>query len=440
MIGAGLAGLTTAHRLTAAGRTVQVLEAAGRIGGRLLRQHVAGIAVDGGGAWVGPSQRRVLALIKELGLTTVPTYCGGRQQFLVDGRVRSSRTWLPAASPFTLAAVGVATLRLDAMAKVLPLRAATLDQITVGTWLRRHAPNHGARTLIEIAVGATTGSGVDDVSLLAFVAHVRAAGGFHQLTGVRGAAQDARIAGGAVGICEGLATRIGDHSIRLNSPVVAVEHHARHAEVRIQGGQSIRAERVVVAVDPATCARIDFGALLNTARRSLHRTFTMGSGIKYHLAYPTPFWRHHGLSGQTYAEDGLARLTFDATPDPSGPGILVGFLGSFAGAELDDGEALFAREPDRRAERVLADLVRFFGSACARPLEYIEQDWRIEPHLSGCVPAARPGVLTAAGPDTAAPTGRVHWAGAEASDVWEGHMEGAVHSADRVVAEVMSSA
>jgi monoamine oxidase len=44
-----------------------VLEAAERVGGRLIRQELAGVPVDGGGAWVGPTQDRVLAPIEELG-------------------------------------------------------------------------------------------------------------------------------------------------------------------------------------------------------------------------------------------------------------------------------------------------------------------------------------------------------------------------------------
>lgn len=45
---------------------------------------------------------------------------------------------------------------------------------------------------------------------------------------------------------------------------------------------------------------------------------------------------------------------------------------------------------------------------------------------SGCVPAPAPGVLTSARSAVTAPVGRLHWAGAESSPVWEGHMEGAV--------------
>ncbi|WP_205873494.1 flavin monoamine oxidase family protein [Mycobacterium camsae] len=439
IIGAGVAGLCAATRLAAAGRDVMVLEAADRIGGRLLRQHVAGVVVDGGGAWVGPRQPRILQLITELGLTTVPTFNRGRHLSWLGRRVHSARGAMPPVPALALADAAVAMARLDIMAKLLPRRAPLLDRLTVGSWLDRHVRTHGARTLIEIAVGATTGSSVDEVSLLAFATHVRAAGGLHQLTGVRGAGQDARVAGGAVGICERLADRLGRQQIQLSSVVRAVQPDRDHVVLRLRGDQAVRAEHVVVAVDPASCGRIDFGPLLSVGRQQLHRRFRMGSGIKYHIAYPTPFWRHAGLSGQTYADEGLARLTFDATSDSDGPGILVGFLGSFASDSLPAAELLDPSAVEERSAHVATDLARLFGPAATKPLAYIEQDWRAEAFLTGCVPAPGPGVLSAAGPEPHAPSGRVHWAGAETSPVWEGHMEGAVHSAHRVVAEIMSA-
>jgi phytoene dehydrogenase-like protein len=48
VIGAGLAGLSTATRLAAAGRGVHVVEAAGHVGGRLTTDRVDGFLVDRG--------------------------------------------------------------------------------------------------------------------------------------------------------------------------------------------------------------------------------------------------------------------------------------------------------------------------------------------------------------------------------------------------------
>jgi monoamine oxidase len=87
VVGAGLSGLVAAYRLRHAGRRVLVAEAAGRLGGRLMNQQVAGAVVDGGGAWVGPTQPRVLALLRELGLETVPTFDRGRHLLRLNGQV-----------------------------------------------------------------------------------------------------------------------------------------------------------------------------------------------------------------------------------------------------------------------------------------------------------------------------------------------------------------
>jgi monoamine oxidase len=434
VVGGGLAGLTTAHRLREAGRDVVVVEAADRVGGRLLRQHVAGMPVDGGGAWVGPTQDRVLALIAELGLSTKPTYDDGRHVMRLRGKTRVRAGQLPPLNPLALADTMWAMHLLDRAARGLPRRAAELDRTTVGAWLDRHMRTHGGRTLLDIAVAAVAGSAAHDVSLLSFATQIRSAGGMQQLTGVRGAAQDARIVGGSLTLCERLVDRVGHDRVRLGSPVAAVEQNGQTAVVRLTAGRpSLVARDVVVALDPSGCVKVDFGPSLPAGRRTLHQRWTMGTGIKFHVAYPTPFWRGRGLSGQAMADDGLVRLVFDATSDPQGRGVLVGFLGEpFA----EDFSLLAPHARAEREARVIADLTRFFGPDAAAPLDYVEQDWREERYLTGCVPAARPGVITSAGSDVLQPFGRVHWAGAETSDVWQGYMDGAVRSAERVVAEI----
>src|SRR6266545_5166253 len=65
VVGAGLAGLTTARQLVREGRDVVVLEARNRVGGRTLNEPVApGVITEVGGQFVGPTQDRILALAK----------------------------------------------------------------------------------------------------------------------------------------------------------------------------------------------------------------------------------------------------------------------------------------------------------------------------------------------------------------------------------------
>ncbi|HEX2274566.1 MAG TPA: FAD-dependent oxidoreductase [Acidimicrobiales bacterium] len=82
VVGAGLGGLTTAHRLHAAGLSVRVIEARGRLGGRLLTIAPEGAVdhgwLDLGATWFWDDQPHLRALVEETGLATFPQFALGR--------------------------------------------------------------------------------------------------------------------------------------------------------------------------------------------------------------------------------------------------------------------------------------------------------------------------------------------------------------------------
>ncbi|PRC53388.1 monooxygenase, partial [Mycobacterium sp. ITM-2017-0098] len=83
------AGLSAARELSRLGRDVVVLEGRDRVGGRSYTGSVAGVPVDLGATFVGPTQDAVLALASELGCEWVPTYGKGKNLIRWRGRVRS---------------------------------------------------------------------------------------------------------------------------------------------------------------------------------------------------------------------------------------------------------------------------------------------------------------------------------------------------------------
>src|SRR3954471_14988967 len=95
IVGGGLAGLTAARNLVKAGHSVVLLEARDRVGGRTLNHKLPdGQVLETGGEFVGPTQTRVLALAKSMGIGTYKAYNQGDNVYVHDG-VRSTYPAVP---------------------------------------------------------------------------------------------------------------------------------------------------------------------------------------------------------------------------------------------------------------------------------------------------------------------------------------------------------
>lgn len=439
VVGAGLAGLVAARDLIARGHSVVVLEARDRVGGRVVNVAASdGTPLELGGQWVGPTQDRVLALADDLGARLFPTYDDGDNLVVYRDRHRRYRGAIPKLPAPVLADIGQAQLRLDRMAKAVPLdepwqaaRADQWDGETFETWLRRHVHTRGAREMLRLAVRAVFATEAADLSLLHFLFYSHSGGFLDRLLGVRGGAQESRIVGGSQVLATGLAERLG--VVHGDTPVRRVAQDGEGVTVDGEG-LTVRARRVVIATPPVLAGRLDYEPVLPAWRDQLTQKLPMGSVIKCMAVYPDPFWRADGLTGQSTCDVGPVQLTFDNTPPSGRPGVLLAFV------EGAHARALARRSPGARRDAVVACLVRAFGRAAADPSEFLELDWAAEPFSRGCYGAhLAPGVLTQFGAALREPCGRIHWAGTETATVWAGYMDGAVRSGERVAIEVAAA-
>ena len=451
IVGAGFAGLTAAVELKKHGKSVIVLEARDRVGGRAHNHHIGGGEISEAGAtFVGPTQGHILRVAKRFNVDKFLTYDEGDNVYYKDGlrltySDKTATGIVPPDPTIAADAAEVVTL-MDQLSTEVPVdapwqasRAGQWDGQTLESWAQTHSSyskNESFRRLVEVATRPIFGAEPREISFLFTLFYIAASGDekhpgtFERNFSTRNGAQMWRFVGGTEVLAQRMARSLG-HRVVLGSPVRKISQGDGRAIVH-SDRLDVRAKRVIVAIPPTLAGRIHYQPGMPPARDQLTQRLPQGTLMKVAAVYDRPFWRDDGLTGTALSLNGPVNATFDDSPPDGKPGVVFGFVGG------DEARKFMRLTPTERRRAVLGNFKAYFGPKAARPREYFETNWTKEQWTRGCpVAVPGPGVLVAYGPALRRPFRRIHWAGTETSTFWNGYMDGAVRSGERAAKEIL---
>jgi monoamine oxidase len=450
VVGAGFAGLTAALRVLEAGKSVIVLEARNRVGGRSLNASIRGGEVtERGAAFIGPTQNHIAQLANDFGVATFPTYDTGDNVYVRDGNRSTYSDTGPTGTapldPVILPDLSLVVSLLDQMSTEVPVdapwnaaNAKSWDAETLESWINSHSVTPQFRELVPAATRPIFGAEPRELSLLFTLFYIAAsgdeqhAGTFERNFNTRMGAQQDRFIGGTQLVTLRIAKRLGKKRVLLKQPVKRISQNDAGVVVQTKRLR-VRAKRAIVAVPPTLAGRIEYRPDMPADRDQLTQRVPQGTLTKVTAVYDRPFWRDAGLTGTAVSTDGFVNATFDDSPPGGSPGVVFGFVGG------DESRAFNQLSESARRAAVLAQFAQFFGPQANNSIGYLETNWAAERWSRGCpVAIPGPGALTAYGPALRKPVGKIHWAGTETSTYWNGYMDGAVRSGERAAAEVLA--
>ena len=437
VVGAGLAGLTAAYRLQAAGVPVRVVEAQERLGGRCYS--LRGFFDDGqvaelGGELIDSGHQHVRHLCDELELPlddlAEPDPQVADATYFFEGRRYSERELIEAFGPVArqlrrdverMGAGGPITYRT-------PQAARALDELTVEEWLTASGCAGPLRRLLDVAYTAEHGLECGDQSALNLLMLIGT--GSDAFAPFGESDERYHVSGGNDRLVAALATGVGD-AVVTGTVLEALRERA-DGEIELsvrRGGEAwtMAARHVVLALPFTLLRTVQIDMDLPPTKRTAIAQLAYGTNAKLMLGFDARPWRaRHRSSGSLLCDLGL-QCTWETSRAQAGTaGILTNFTGGRHGLALGDAT------PAEQALRALGQLEQVFPSIADARLAGKDArfHWPSHQWTKGSYATYRPGQWTTLRGAEGERVRNLHFAGEHCSLAAQGFMEGAVETGE----------
>lgn len=368
VVGAGVAGLAAARALHDAGHEVVVLEARGRIGGRVHTRDVGGAPVDAGAMFIhGVEGNPLAAFCDALGIDYESVGYG------MDP-IWDAASGGPVQGGLLQLALATARFeeQLEELAAALPEDASMRDAIEAhladADELSAEQKRLASFALTQLLIELYESGPPDRMSLQAY-----AEAPYEELEGGNHVLPD-----GYVQVVRALAEGL---DVRLNEPVSRVSYDDHGVLVRTPSGELRGSHAIVtVSVGVLQAGKIDFDPPLPASKLEAIERLDMGNLEKVILRFEEQFWLERGASSTfLYIAETPGEFSgfTDWTEVAGAPTLVCLDGGRSARNVLDrwDGEEIAARAMD-----ALRDI---FGADVPEPVATHATRWRDDPWSLG---------------------------------------------------------
>jgi monoamine oxidase len=446
VVGAGLAGLTSAYRLSQAGYSPQVYEASDRVGGRCWT--IRGVFEDGqiaehGGELIDQGHTAIRQLTQELGLNLdnlLAAEPNGTEDFYLfdGGRYTFEEATRDLKGIWQQIHSDLSAASYPTLYNLSTQRGRELDAMSIAQYIDRYVPggrNSNLGQLLDTAYNIEYGAETTQQSSLNLL-YLLGYSGPGQLRIFGKSNEKYHVFGGNDQIAQRLGKALKSQ-ITLGSALVAIRRNGdgTYALTFDPGGRTVTADNVVLAL-PFSILRssVDYsGAGFNEVKRRAIAELGMGTNSKLHVQFDDRHWYGLGNNGNTFADTGYQN-TWEVTRAQGGrSGILVDYTGGAVGASFDSGT------PTTRARKFLTQIEPVLPGITAKFNGRATVDfWATYPWTLGSYSYWKVGQYTSFAGAEREQSFDCHFAGEHTSIDFQGYLNGAVETGERAAGEILS--
>jgi monoamine oxidase len=445
IVGAGVAGLNAAYKLTQAGLNPVIYEGASRTGGRMFTAKdllADGLTTELGGEFIDSNHTEMLNLMTEFGLERLDTRAPEveslkAETYFINGRhythAQATRAFVPIAK------------RLfedyDALGETVNYNTegggSKLDRQTITQYLDSIGVTGWMRELIDVAYVTEYGLESSEQSALNFLFLI-GTGDLEdpESFSLLGESDERyKVRGGNQQIVDELAKRVAPQ-IRPLHRLEAIRTKGQAYTLTFQNeGKAVEqdADVVILTVPFSILRDVTLNVELPELKRRAIRELGYGANAKVLVGFRSRPWEKLGYSGATYSDEPFQLAWSNSLLQPGAAGGLTLYSGGKLAHDAGQGTAEVV------AARLMRGIDRAYpGASRERNGKVSRMHWPTFPWTKGSYSCYKPGQWTTIAGSEGLPVGGLFFAGEHCSYDFQGYMNGAAQSGADTARAVMS--